>query len=577
MKKPIISFEHFSFKYNSQESPTLNDINLSIHDGEVVLIAGPSGCGKSTFAHCINGLIPNAFKGEITGSVKICGKEGKDLSIFDRSKQIGTVLQDTDAQFIGLTVGEDIAFSLENDAVPQPDMFRRVRAAAKRVGMAGELSRSPHDLSGGQKQRVSLAGVLVDPVQILLFDEPLANLDPAAGKQTMRLIAQIHRETGLTVIIIEHRLEDVLEIDLDRVILMADGKIVADGPPGRLLASDVLSGYGIREPLYLSALKMAGVHVTEEMHPEHIDTLDINTVRAPLVAWSETAESDPETADQEEVLRLDKIAFHYTEDTMVLRDISFQIKKGECVALVGKNGAGKSTLTRLICGLEKPTAGRIFFHGENLADWTIKERSDRIGLVMQNPNQMLSQQMIYDEVALGLRIRGTAPEEIRQRVYQALKICGLYPYRNWPVSALSFGQKKRVTIASILVMEPELIILDEPTAGQDYRHYTEIMQFLEKLSKRGISLLLITHDMHLMLEYADRAIVLSGGEKTADEPPATLLSDRKRAEEASLKETSLFTLAKRLGLADPITFVEHYIHHEKEVRRKYEHADAQLY
>ncbi|WP_100487106.1 ABC transporter ATP-binding protein [Sporolactobacillus pectinivorans] len=577
MSKAIVSFEHFSYKYNSQESPTLIDINLKIHVGEKVLITGPSGSGKSTLGYCINGLIPEAFKGETDGSVKVSGHETKALGIFDLSKIVGTVLQDTDAQFIGLTVGEDIAFALENDEVPLPEMKNRVLLAAKRVGMENFLEQSPHELSGGQKQRVTMAGVLVDPVRVLLFDEPLANLDPASGAQTMQLIDRINKESGLTVIIVEHRLEEVLQINPDRIIVMADGRIVADEPPDRLLSTDVLQQNGIREPLYLSAVKRSGVTVTPDLHPAGLDRMEMDKIREPLKQWLSKTIPDTEPNQSTEILNLDHLSFHYSTGNNVLKDVSFSVKKGERVAIVGKNGAGKSTLTKLLCGLERPDSGTLSFFGTDMGEWTIKERSQHIGLVMQDPNQMLSQQMIFEEVALGLRIRGIEPDEIRWRVHETLKICGLYPYRNWPVSALSFGQKKRVTIASILVLRPEVIILDEPTAGQDYYHYTEIMNFLDRLNEQGMTILMITHDMHLMLEYTDRAIVMADGAKIADELPSELLSDQTIAERANLRTTSLFGLAERAGIPDPAAFVEHFILSEREERSHHESADAQLH
>ncbi|TGA97499.1 ABC transporter ATP-binding protein [Sporolactobacillus shoreae] len=577
MKKTLVSFHNFSYKYNSQESPTLTDINLEIHAGEKLLIAGPSGSGKSTLGYCINGLIPNAFKGEISGSIRVAGADTRTMSLFDLSKIVGTVLQDTDAQFIGLTVGEDIAFSLENDGVALPEMKKRVHLAAARVGMEAFVDQSPHELSGGQKQRVSMAGVLVDPVNILLFDEPLANLDPAAGRQTMQLIDRIQRESGLTVVIIEHRLEEVLEVSPDRIVVLADGRIVADAEPDELLSTDVLLRNGIREPLYLSALKRAGVDVVPDLHPSDLGLLKIDLVREPLKRWFDQNVPSVKASQGKTILALDHVSFHYTTGTEVLRDVSISVRRGERVAIVGKNGAGKSTLTKLICGLEHPRSGTLAFYGRNMEEWTIKERSAHIGLVMQDPNQMISQQMIFDEVALGLRIRGTDPDEMRSRVYETLKICGLYPFRNWPVSALSFGQKKRVTIASILVLRPEIIILDEPTAGQDYRHYTEIMNFLDQLNGRGMTVIMITHDMHLMLEYTDRAIVMADGLKIADELPARLLSDQEMAAQASLRTTSLFRLAGRAGFPDPAAFVEHFILSEKEERSHHENADANLY
>lgn len=567
MKKPVIQFENFSFRYRSQAKPTLYDINLTIYEGEKVLIAGPSGSGKSTLAHCINGLVPFSYKGEITGSLKIMGKESKEEGIFALAKMVGTVLQDPDGQFIGLTVGEDIAFALENDAVPQEQMFPRVAEVSKMVDMEHFIDSSVHHLSGGQKQRVALAGVMVDRVHILLFDEPLANLDPATGKHAVALIDRIHKETHTTIVMIEHRLEDILHCNVDRIIVVNDGRIVSDLTPDQLLASSILEEYHIREPLYVKALKYAGCEVTPQMRPAHIGSMDVSQVKEKLLSWYEATHPPLAKPKASPILELREIYFGYSPGREIIHGISFSIEKGEMVSIVGKNGAGKSTLTKLICGFEKPSSGRILVGGQEITEETIKERSLRIGMVMQNPNQMISKHMIYDEVALGLVSRGMPKDEIKARVEATLKICGLYPFRNWPISALSFGQKKRVTIASILVMEPEIIILDEPTAGQDFRHYTEIMEFLTELNNRGVTILMITHDMHLMLEYTPRAIVIADGKKIADDTAVDVLTNPEVIRQANLKETSLFELALRVGIEDPKGFVQRFIACDKEVRR----------
>ena len=564
MSAPIIQFRNFGFQYNAQQLPTLYDINLDICKGEKVLIAGPSGCGKSSLLHCINGLIPFSYKGEMSGSLTLNGKETRNLSLFDISKSVGTVLQDSDGQFVGLTVAEDIAFALENDCVAEPALHQRVLEAARKVRIEKHLSHAPSELSGGQKQRVSLAGILVDKVDLLLFDEPLANLDPATGKQAIELIDDVQQLTGAAVVIVEHRLEDVLWRHVDRIVLLSAGRIVYDGAPDILLSGSLLTEHGIREPLYLTALKYAGVSVSPEIHPENILNLSLSEPDKEKVrSWFQAVPPAEKKEKGEEIFRAEHLNFSYANGHKALSDISVSLHKGELVAIAGSNGAGKSTFSKLICGFEIPQSGTMTFRGQDLSLFSIKERADKIGYVMQNPNQMISKVMIAEEVGLGLQTRGVPSEEIRERVGETLKICGLWPFRNWPVSALSYGQKKRVTIASILVLEPEMIILDEPTAGQDYRHYTEIMEFLLSLQRQGLTIVMITHDMHLMLEYAERAIVFNEGRIIADAPCSEILTSPEIIRQASLKETSLFDLAVRCSLPSGQQFVERFIDYER--------------
>lgn len=568
MSEEVIRFENFTFQYSAQAEPTLHDVSFSVRKGEKVLIAGPSGCGKSTLIHCINGLIPFSYPGESSGSVLINGRDERDLSIFDISKTVGTVLQDSDGQFVGLTVAEDIAFALENDCVGGGELHGRVKSAAKTVGIEKHLRHAPTELSGGQKQRTAIAGIMVDDVDVLLFDEMLANLDPATGKQAIELVDELQAKTGAAVIIVEHRLEDVLHRHVDRVILMNDGRIVSDCSADELLSSALLKESGIREPLYITALKYAGVEIRPEMHPWSIREINLSEGdREKVRSWFEAVPAPNPAEETPVLLESENLDFSYSNGHHALKNISLRIRKGERVAIVGTNGAGKSTFSKLVCGFEKPQSGRLLFNGDDMAPLSIKERADRIGYVMQNPNQMISKVMIFDEVALGLRSRGVPEEEIRERVGKALKTCGLWEFRSWPVSALSYGQKKRVTIAAILVLEPELIILDEVTAGQDYRHYTEIMEFLSKLNASGITIVMITHDMHLMLEYAHRSLVFDGGELVADAPCADILTDASIIERASLKETSLYELALRCGIDSGREFVRRFIDFEREARR----------
>ncbi|GAB6991267.1 ABC transporter ATP-binding protein [Paenibacillus pini] len=561
--KPIISFQHYGFKYKNQSEPTLKDITLDVYPGEKIWIAGPSGSGKSTLAHCINGLIPFTYGGETSGSLIVGGEEPVNLSIFELSRTVGTILQDQDSQFVGLSVGEDVAFVMENKALPREQMKVDVVTALNMVDMLDYIEHSPYELSGGQKQHVSLAGVLSTDAEVLLFDEPLANLDPASGRLAMQLIDDIHRDRGKTIIIIEHRVEDVLQQPVDRIVLMNEGSIAVVGTPDEILSSGVLRQYGLRPPLYADALEYAGIALDAIKGLSIPQKLDVAGLKDTLNAWSERSGVKPEGARREPLLSAQQLTFGYNLEHPVVRDASLNIGAGEIVALLGNNGAGKSTLSQLITGILKPQSGKLTFAGEDISSWSIRRRGEQIGYVMQNPNRMITQHMISEEVGLGLKVRGIAASEIQERVEQVLKVCGLYAFRNWPVSALSYGQKKRLSIAAILVLEPKLIILDEPTAGQDYQHYKEFMDFIHTLSEQGVGFLLITHDMYLALEYADRAIVLHDGRIIAEDTVAAVLSNQEVTSAARLKETSLSLFAKANDLTSPAQFVQAFINEEK--------------
>ena len=557
MKEAMIELKDFSFQYKAQSEPTLKNLNLTIYKGEKVLIVGPSGSGKSTIGQCLNGIIPNIYKGTSSGQFLIQGKEAFDLSIYEKSHLVSTVLQDTDGQFIGLSVAEDLAFALENDMVDLGTMKERVQSWAERLDLMKLLDHRPQDLSGGQKQRVSLAGVLIDESPILLFDEPLANLDPKSGQDIIDLIDQIHEEQGTTTIIIEHRLEDVLYRPIDRVILINQGQVLFNGSPDELLRTTLLAENGIREPLYLTTLRQLGQDISKLPHLDKVEKLPLGDVSVdiPTPHFEKGAEA-------ETILELGHLNFAYREGQPILKDLSLTIPKGQRLAIVGKNGAGKSTLAKAICGFIQ-TEGTYFSKGEDIKGDSVKERAERVGYVLQNPNQMISTNMIFDEVALGLRLRNVPEDQIESRVHQALKTCGLYEFRKWPISALSYGQKKRVTIASILVLGPDVLVLDEPTAGQDQRNYTEIMDFLDELHQKGHTIVMITHDMQLMLDYSDRAVVVMDGQVLADLTPAELLTQPEILRRANLKETSIFALANRLGV-DPLALTQFYMNQKGE-------------
>ena len=547
-----ISFNQFTFQYDAQAEATLKDISFDIAKGEKVLILGPSGSGKSTLAQCLNGIIPNIHKGQAKGQVRIDGQDIFKQSIYDKSQLVSTVLQDPDGQFIGLTVAEDLAFALENDCADQSEMKDKVALWAERLDLTSLLNHRPQDLSGGQKQRVSLAGVLIDESPILLFDEPLANLDPKSGQETIDLIDKIHKEVGATTIIIEHRLEDVLYRPVDRILLVNEGELIFNGSPDELLSSTLLLENGIREPLYVTVLRQLGFDTRSAQNLSQLDALDLSDLALP-----DRVLKDKKDSSSDSILKVEGLSVSYGDNPAIIEDLSFSLKKGERLAIVGKNGAGKSTLAKALCGFV-PSQGKLTYKGQDISQDSIAERSERIGFVLQNPNQMISQTMIFDEVALGLRLRGIEEAEVEERVHEVLKTCGLYSFRKWPISALSFGQKKRVTIASILVLKPEIIILDEPTAGQDYKTYTDIMNFLDSLQKQGHTIVMITHDMQLMLEYSDRCLVVVEGKVIADDNPVTILNQKGLLESANLKQTSLYTLGQKLS-SDPVEVTQYYI------------------
>ena len=547
-----ISFNQFTFQYDAQAEATLKDISFDIVKGEKVLILGPSGSGKSTLAQCLNGIIPNIHKGQAQGQVRIAGQNIFKQSIYDKSQLVSTVLQDPDGQFIGLTVAEDLAFALENDCADQSEMKDKVALWAERLDLTSLLNHRPQDLSGGQKQRVSLAGVLIDESPILLFDEPLANLDPKSGQETIDLIDKIHKEVGATTIIIEHRLEDVLYRPVDRILLVNDGELLFNGSPDELLSSTLLLENGIREPLYVTVLRQLGFDTRSAQNLSQLDALDLSDLALP-----DRVLKDKKDSSSDSILKVEGLSVSYGDNPAIIEDLSFSLKKGERLAIVGKNGAGKSTLAKALCGFV-PSQGKLTYKDLDISQDSISERSERIGFVLQNPNQMISQTMIFDEVALGLRLRGIEEAEVEERVHEVLKTCGLYSFRKWPISALSFGQKKRVTIASILVLKPEIIILDEPTAGQDYKTYTDIMNFLDSLQKQGHTIVMITHDMQLMLEYSDRCLVVVEGKIIADDNPVTILNQKDLLESANLKQTSLYILGQKLS-SDPVEVTQYYI------------------
>lgn len=562
---PMISLENVTFQYQNQTEPTLKNINLALQAGEKALITGPSGSGKSTLGNLLNGVLPEEFPGELSGKIMIDGKNLAELDLTALSFEVGTVLQDPDAQFVALTVAEDVAFALENDARPAAELHQRVAQWAEILQMPELLKQKPQELSGGQKQRVALAGVLIDDEPILLLDEPLANLDPAAGKASMELLDRLAKERGLTVIVIDHRIEEALQVPFDRIVVLKDGQIIANDQPATVLQSDVLLANGLREPLYVTALKDAGVDVNELVSLDDLAAIELDqTAQEKLVAWQQQLPKNSVKVQPKPLLTGAGITFGYPDKKLIFDNFDFSINEGEMVALVGQNGTGKTTLINLITGFLTPQSGQLKLGGRLLDLLSVKERAEKIGYVLQDPNQMISKTMVFEEVALGLQLRGISEDEQVQCVEKILHVTGLYPFRNWPISALSFGQKKRVTIASVLVLEPQILILDEPTAGQDLAHYAKMMDFLRDMNRSlAVTVLMVTHDMNLMMSYADRTLVLDEGQLLANAAPAEVLTDPALISRAHLSKLSLQELAKKAGINDAITFAEKFSAYER--------------
>lgn len=560
----LIKFENFTFKYKSQQEPTLKNINFKARKGEKIVIIGPSGSGKSTMAKAINSQIPNTFVGDIKGKVTILDKDIESSSIFDISLLVGSVLQDTDGQFVGLTVLEDIAFSLENDNVCQEKMIEIVKMWANNLSIVSLLDHKPNEISGGQKQRVSLAGVLVSETPILLLDEPLANLDPASGLATMRLVDELNKKYNYTVIVIEHRLEEALNLNPDRILVVDEGEILKDDSPSAILKSDILAKIGVRKPLYINALEYAAIDLSRIQNLGSFDNITLSkNDKDMLKSWADKINIIDSSYKKEAILKVKDLSFAYDGYNPILKDVNFTINKGDVISIVGQNGAGKSTLAKLLCGFLRPSRGQILLNDTDTKNLSIKQIAEKIGYVLQNPNAMISKTNVSEEVGFGLKLRGASKEEIDFKTEKVLKICGLFPFRNWPISALSYGQKRRVSIASILILNPEILILDEPTSGQDYRHYTEIMEFIHKLNKNyNLTILMISHDMHLIQEYTQRSLVFAETGLLADTSPKTLFSDVDLLEKASLAETSLSKLARAIDY-DPEEFIEKFISYER--------------
>lgn len=567
MKKPLITLQDFTFTYSDQSVPILKEINVTIYEGEKILVIGPSGSGKSTFARCISGILPSKDHDDYTGTISYGDQiENKHISNF-LPNELAINMEDSSEAV--REKEKEISSGVSSASQP----FQTYLQQKKLAGMKWFLSKSPsvqqsfNQLTDNQFEQMKTAGLFIEDKPLLIFDEPLANLDPKSGDATMAFIDTLEQETDSTVMIIEHRLEDALAYPIDRLILFSEGRIIADGNPSDVLKTDILSDIGIREPLYITAMRYAGVNLEHTHHLDNVHQVNGPNLKEDMERWLSYLPQFHYPPNEEVLLEVEDVSFKYPWNKQNIVDhISFKIMEGEILSLIGPNGSGKTTLVKLLSGQERIASGKLIWKGEEITDLNADKMKHLVGYVPQNPLETITQDNIDDELSFRLREQQYSEDEIYRRVEKVIEVCSLQYIRQLPMSALSFGQLRRVAIASVLALSPKMIIVDEPTAGQDFMRYTEILNFLQSIHLQGVTVLLVTHDIHLMLEYTKRALVVSEGKILADASPVYILASPEIIANSSLKETSLYTFSKHIGMNDPYVFTEKFIHYDRVAR-----------
>ncbi len=509
---PLI-IENLSFRYRRREDLALQDISFAVQPGQILLIAGASGCGKTTLARCINGLIPRSYKGEIQGSILLYGQDPSSLSLARVSQLVGTVLQDPERQILGIRVVNEVAFGLENLGLSRSEIIERVDEALEHLGILHLRERETFNLSGGEKQKVALAGVLAMKPGILLLDEPLASLDPASAQEALSLVRRLADE-GMTILMVEHRVEDVLNIHPDRVLFMKEGRIHFDGPPDQL--DENVDYHEVKLPAPLIIQHAAAAPPASYPHP---------------LLFSE--------ADKSQILvQFRDVSFSYDEERSVLKGINLDIRQGDVIAVLGANGAGKTTLVKHAIGLLKPKHGEVLVNGKKTTDLSVAEIASNLGYVFQSPSHMLFAPSVQEELAFGPKNLGHSEDDIQKQVAEAIRIVNMAGLEEQPPLALSFGQQKRVSIAAILSMQSKILVMDEPTAGQDYKNYLNFMDAILGLPSFK-AILFITHDIDMAVIYANRVLLMHAGNLEADGSPQEVLSNFDLLHRCRVTPTSL--------------------------------------
>jgi len=520
---PAISIQNLTFRYRDRQEPALLDFSLEVAAGELLLLAGASGCGKTTLLRSINGLIPRSYKGEVQGKILLHGKETRGFSLARISQIVGTVLQDPERQILGTRVRNEVAFGLENLSLPRSEMLQRIEEALEHLEITHLRDRETFHLSGGEKQKVALAGVLAMRPSILLLDEPLASLDPASAQETLALVRQLVEE-GLTVVMVEHRVEDVLRIQPHRVLFMENGSI-------RYLGAVE----GLFEVVNYREIKLPARHIMQRARQ------DTPPAAIHFTPAGSTPASEQESEYQAPLVRFEEVAFGYDHDVPVLHQVNLEIRRGDVIAVLGANGAGKTTLVKHAIGLLKPKVGRVLVEGRDTRSISVADIARTLGYVFQSPSHMLFAPTVAEELAFGPSNLGHSPEQIQKEVVEALKIVNLSGKEADPPLAMSFGQQKRVTIAAVLAMHSRILVMDEPTAGQDYRNYMDFMDAILQLPNFE-AILFITHDIDLAVIYANRVLLVDKGKIVADGKPEEVLRDFQSLSSSRLVPTSLLEM-----------------------------------
>jgi energy-coupling factor transport system ATP-binding protein len=562
----IVDLRDITYTYEGETSPVINGVSLRVEPGEFVLILGPSGCGKSTLLNVLNGTIPHTLRGELGGHAVVCGKSVPDTKVTNFATEVGMVFQDPEAQIINTRVRDEVCFGLENLCRPADEIMARQSEALAYVGLpdAGDLS--IFDMSGGQKQRVSIAAVLAARPRLLVLDEPTANLDPAGMAEVFAVLHRLNREFGTTIIMVEHRVDELAD-RVTRVIMMDRGEVVFDGKPRAAFARRREGHSEEAETIATSAwfpqvsefalelATAAGIAVAPDVMPLNVTeaVAFAEGVMARGLVQSTAKPAAPESAAPgEKLLSIRDLTFGYTRERPILKNVSLELETRSIVALLGQNGSGKTTLARALIGINPVERGTVYLGDRDISDLGPREISAEIGYVFQNPDHQFVTDQIDEEVAYGLKVRGYAEDFIARRVDEVLDIVDLARYRHRSPFNLSLGERRRLSVATMLVLEPRLLVLDEPTIGQDHERAQHLMRLMDRLRERyATTILMITHDVRLVAEWADRAIALRGGGIAFDGEPEALFAQADLLKESALLPPPIFEVSKALAKTHP--------------------------